>query len=523
MAEEYVLNPQVLEKKKKYIWFNRNEAYRKDIFNIFKLFLFYEIYVDGFASDSCNDIGLTIFNKEIVDISTLDENDAIVFANSEINYSICCPVKICIDKKGPRSTVQYKYSDCAEGYQLSTGTFLRVYRIAEMVRLLSEKSVFIYGTCTEARRFATYLRLLDFRFKGFFDDFDNIQEEEIEGFPVRCIEDFLYENKGFVVIAGGNIAKSIKKMGELGYQYILDFVLAEPFALHYLFVRKNALDINLGNTYVGTSKYPGLRLPERKIMPQYPGFCIYGVWKEDSYKIVVLGGSTTDGNLFGFKSWPEILFELIDNENITIFNGGVAGYTSGHELFKFIRDVLPMKPDMVIVFDGYNDTCQGRAIHPFSFTYAKEIFDYGASHVADEYVKQQISSETCEGVLVKRTRFDNWISNIEILNNIAESKNIKFYSFLQPMLMSKIRNEREDNIYLSSRQFYEKELYSMVSFREEMGNVKIKRQHEYMYDLSDIFDDQPDVYMDICHVCEKGNQIIADAVYDVIKNQLKNA
>ncbi len=34
-VEEYVLNPQIFTKKKKYIWFDRNEIFRKDILNIF--------------------------------------------------------------------------------------------------------------------------------------------------------------------------------------------------------------------------------------------------------------------------------------------------------------------------------------------------------------------------------------------------------------------------------------------------------------------------------------------------------
>lgn len=519
--EEYVINPQVFEKKKKYIWFSRDEAVREDFLCIFKLFLFYEIYVDGFASDNCKDIGLKIFNKEIVDINTLDEDLAIVVADVDMKYSVCKPVKVCIDTEKVGLTAQYRYSDSVEGYQLKSGTFLRIYRITEMETLLCGKNVFVYGTGSEARRFAKYLRLLDFNFMGFYEDFENIDQEEIDRYPVNCIENYLYEDQGFVVIAGDRVRQSIIKMGELDCQYLEDFVLAEPFAMHLLFVRKNALDINLGNTYIGTSKYPGLKLPERNIQSEYPGFCIYGDYRADNYKIVVLGGSTTDGNLFRFMSWSEILFEKINKKNVTILNGGVAGYTSGHELIKLIRDILPMKPGMVIVFDGYNDTCQGKPVHPYSFTYVKEIFDYGASRLEDEYVKQQIADELCEGTSAGKTRFDNWIGNMELIHDIAVSKNIQFYSFLQPMIMSKNRGKREDEIYMSSRQFYEKELYSSESFRNEIRKSGIKENHPYIYDLSDIFDDHTDVYMDVCHVCEEGNEIIANAIYDVIRNQIK--
>lgn len=309
-------------------------------------------------------------------------------------------------------------------------------------------------------------------------------------------------------------------MGELGCQYHDQFVLAEPFAMHYLFVRQNALDINLGNSYTGISKYPGLRLPERNIRQEYPGYCIYGGCRADDYRIVTLGGSTTDGHLFGIKPWPEILFERLADRNVTVWNGGVAGYTSSHETIKFIRDVLPMKPDMIVIFDGYNDTCQGNPAHPYSFLYAREIFEYGASHMADEYLKQQISGNLSEGIAVEGTRFDTWIDNMTLLHDIATARGMKFYSFLQPMLMSKPRNAREEEIYMSSRQFYEEELYRLGSFRDKLQNSKMGKEYSFIYDLSSLFDEIHDIYMDICHVREKGNKVIADAIYEVVKDQI---
>ncbi len=523
-VEEYVLNPQIFTKKKKYIWFDRNEIFRKDILNIFKLFLFYEIYLDGFASDHSRDIGLKIFHKEIVDITVLDENEAIVVADTDVNYAVCRPVKVRILEGNAEFDTKYTYYDNAEGFYLKTGTYLRVYRITEMERLLCDKPVFVYGTSDEAARFAKYVRLLDFHFKGFYEDYETIRAEkleEIDGYPVNCIEDFLYEENGIVIISGCHTGQAVRKMGELGFQYLDKFVLSEPFALHYLFVRQNALDINLGNSFVGISKYAGLRLPERNICQEYPGFCVCGEYKRDSYKIVTLGGSTTDGHLFGFKSWPEIMFERLADRNVTVWNGGVAGYTSSHEVIKFIRDVLPMKPDMVIIFDGYNDTCQGNPVHPYSFLYAREIFEFGAGRMEDEYVKQQIGGQFCEGISFAGSRFDNWIDNMELLHGLAELRNMKCYSFLQPMLMSKSRDMREEEIYMSSRQFYEEELYLQERFRDKLQSRKRENAYEFIYDLSSVFDDVHDVYMDICHVCEKGNKIIADAIYDVIKNEIR--
>ena len=74
---------------------------------------------------------------------------------------------------------------------------------------------------------------------------------------------------------------------------------------------------------------------------------------------------------------------------------------------------------------------------------------------------------------------------------------------------------------MSSRQFYEEELYLQERFRDKLQSRKRENAYEFIYDLSSVFDDVHDVYMDICHVCEKGNKIIADAIYDVIKNEIR--
>ena len=37
---------------------------------------------------------------------------------------------------------------------------------------------------------------------------------------------------------------------------------------------------------------------------------------------------------------------------MTLWNGGISGYTSTQELIKLLRDVLGLNPDMIIVYDG---------------------------------------------------------------------------------------------------------------------------------------------------------------------------
>jgi hypothetical protein len=77
--------------------------------------------------------------------------------------------------------------------------------------------------------------------------------------------------------------------------------------------------------------------------------------------IVCLGGSTTDpflqinlpnGNLLEIAtgSWAEELARIMDHKKIqgTVFCGETSGFRTAQDLIKLLRDVLEIKPDIVI-------------------------------------------------------------------------------------------------------------------------------------------------------------------------------
>lgn len=79
---------------------------------------------------------------------------------------------------------------------------------------------------------------------------------------------------------------------------------------------------------------------------------------DDYYKIITVGGSTTENSMQDDKkTWPELLGNKLkeSNEKIWINNGGIAGATTyGHNIL--MDDyILKLKPDMVIFLIGIND------------------------------------------------------------------------------------------------------------------------------------------------------------------------
>ena len=267
------------------------------------------------------------------------------------------------------------------------------------------------------------------------------------------------------------------------------------------FNRELALDINLGHTYVSNG-----------INDIYPCMHIYGANKEKDFKVVVLGGSTTESDRSLIKPWVEFLFNTYLGQGVTIFNCAMSGYSSGQELIKLIRDAILLKPDLVITYSGVNDIFQRcNYSSSFAFPYLCNIFGVIAQN---NNIKSVITGKHNE-----QAAWERWITNMQYMNAIAELNNIPFCAFAQPMLPSKKEfTPHEKKMMKMIAAIYPEERFEeCIMFRKKAGDMET--QFSYVYDLTNIFDDV-DVYMDNCHVYEEGNRIIADRIWHIIKDKI---
>ncbi len=83
--------------------------------------------------------------------------------------------------------------------------------------------------------------------------------------------------------------------------------------------------------------------------------------KGAAFRIVALGKSQTFGPTLrdGEKPWPELLQDLFDRRascgrRIEIINGGTEAYTLENNLERLRRDILPLKPDLIVSTHGMN-------------------------------------------------------------------------------------------------------------------------------------------------------------------------
>lgn len=83
--------------------------------------------------------------------------------------------------------------------------------------------------------------------------------------------------------------------------------------------------------------------------------------KGNAYRIVALGESTTFGIglLPDYRPWPELLEQMIRQRinparPVEVINAGIPGFSIENNVRRLPTDILPLKPDMIISYHGWN-------------------------------------------------------------------------------------------------------------------------------------------------------------------------
>ena len=261
----------------------------------------------------------------------------------------------------------------------------------------------------------------------------------------------------------------------------------------------------------------------------YIGFTVFDQRKKgsDALRIVTLGGSTSDCTFGGVTSWSEYLHQILADRNIdnVVMSGGLVGYTSAQERDKFLRDVLPMKPDVVVSLTGDNDV---------GWSHGDPENNYYSTYLAQQIVEPIYShclrpNESIRfGLNEKMSSAERWFRNHSIIHSTASEFDITALCFLQPCILSE-SYEMSD---------FEKGWMECLK-RNGLGEVStIDRLFEYysdfyreaselmafaegFVDITDSFSSYSGVYIDGIHCSDEGNRIIADRIADEILNLKK--
>lgn len=327
----------------------------------------------------------------------------------------------------------------------------------------------------------------------------------------KSVYDLLFENKEKIIImvCKDDFQSARKILEGMGFRLGVNFkdinhYCSETEAAPYIY--DPMLGYNLGNPNKETE-----------------GFRVFGDLHGDGLRVLTLGGSTTDAYLYPLKSWSEYLHAELSKRGVSnvVLCGGVAGYRSSEELIKLMRDGFALHPDIVVNYSGYNDCFLEE--YPYINDYMREMCDYinGTAQSRDIYTDKSTWGIKGEFVECIESMYQFWMSNQTMIHAVCQANQVKHLTFLQPSLFNGKkwlstyeRSYALNLVYISSKRYKRKDLEARVIAFRKLAQKNVEST-EWLYDLSDILDDE-DAYVDMCHLNEHGNQVVAEKIAERI-------
>jgi lysophospholipase L1-like esterase len=278
--------------------------------------------------------------------------------------------------------------------------------------------------------------------------------------------------------------------------------------------------------------------------------------------IIILGGSTTSGfyqHYANGQTWPYLLSNSLKKQNLNyqVINGGHGGYNSSHELLQLAVNVRRLDENikLVISLNGINDIRIDNEGNYFLHSRVNEMYESQfwinqsqyprylpnilsvVRYFTPEIEFKSNLGKRSKNILEKRIKMsevERWKSNIKSMHAISESMGAKYLVFLQPtMALDGIQSKLPDDLNSEDAKMlkilladdgvgiegyyagYRKILNK--TFKEFKKECKLI---EYCIDITNLAPPDGNNYANPRHHNEFGNKIIADSIFETIKEKL---
>lgn len=368
---------------------------------------------------------------------------------------------------------------------------------------IGKKRIVIYGAGFTGILMLNAIEALGNEMLYFLDQDLKKQKDGFCGYEVKAPEDILYEDmsKTMVVISAVRKKEELEEvLVGLGLRKGVEFI--QGGILFY--TPCNTIDPFLG---YGRSA-------------DVNGFKIMGNYDKKSRSILCLGGSTTDYSFLGIKSWPQCLYEVLkkDDVKLNVLNGGIVGYNSSQELLKLIRDGLELDPSLVISFSGFNDFQEHTPAMGSKYLY--DVWGQLESAAIENHSQVPNLADSLSlsyGAKTRLSAAEYWYRNELMMCNICRGFDIPFLGILQPTIYTKDTNIRSS---YEERMFQALENAAYIKNQFDKAKQLVDEGIEgNIADFTALFNPDGNIYVDVCHVYEHGNMIIAEAIYKKLKEK----
>lgn len=390
------------------------------------------------------------------------------------------------------------YTDCDRFQKLYAKSFT-ANGIYYLQKILKKKKVFLFSNEVDYLKQVLHeLKVLGIT--GCYGVSESVEQtiKIDDSFIINAYEIMYEKNNEYIVWALSRESKNAKcfmdKVGLNKCNYLYD--ISGPLLLD----RDYILDTDLG--YIDSRGVVVIRNCSRE---------------DNIIKIAVLGGSTSDYDLYYEKAWPFFLLERAKKYHINMecIVAADAANISAQEKTKLERDIIKYRPDIVINYSGINEithTCQNnRNTH----IYQRDIFQRLANAKDDfnffalDRGKGYYMGEKCDDACLE------WINNNRMMHAVCNEFSIKHISFLQPWLYGKksyslsdleLMEHINDDYIITEKK---------ISFFSELCEKYIGN-YNWIINATRIFDNHDNVMFDSVHTFEIGSEIIASFIFDTL-------
>ena len=255
-----------------------------------------------------------------------------------------------------------------------------------------------------------------------------------------------------------------------------------------------------------------------------------GKMDDEEYRIFVLGGSALYG-IFATSDnttipgyLQEFYNEFTTDRDVRVINAGVNGHESFAETYIVKNKIIDLDPDLIIVFDGWNDLGAPLEREYKEPTGIEHLEQY--SLVIRKYYKTIDFYEFIERVWEKQIgenkRYVNdgtadqkselWKSRWKEICELGEKENFKVIITLQPIVGAgnkvladwELRHVEEAAGHVASYNF----------MRDKLNELETNCAGTE--DFTDIFDNETGlIYFDYVHMGDAGNRIVAEKMFKI--------
>lgn len=245
---------------------------------------------------------------------------------------------------------------------------------------------------------------------------------------------------------------------------------------------------------------------------------------EGDLNIAFFGGSTGyDGSPPIATLLEDLLREKFDGRKINVANFSVVSSNHRQHVHNIIESNQKFKPDIIIFYGGYNETAQTafydpRPGYPYNFFYRAETSSWKKILLEQSPIGNTINRVGAKYGWFDLTRLSNLRSEVNLFSQEWEAN--VYHNYFQTLSYAK----KLANAFGSSRcqpdakfrAFYQpyQVPQSLASLNKKIR--ELIHNFDYIHDVSETYSNNEHVYVDIVHVTQEGNRLMAKKIFDKI-------